>query len=326
MKRDDTLWKGILEDLIVHFLHFFFEEADQLLDLKKKVEFLDKEMAQISEAGDLESPKFVDKLVKVFTREGEEKWILLHIEVQGYKDPAFEERMYIYHYRIFDRYRKHIAAMVILSDEFKTYHPTQYYSEFLGTESIFRFKTYKILDQDEAALNKSKNPFAFVILAALLALKKRKTKNNEDENDLLQLKIELARKLLDQQFSKPVIRGLYYFIRNYVIFENKENDRIFDKTIASITDKSKTMGIVEMIIEREKKASHEAGIEKGMEKGLEKGLEKGMEKGMERGLEKGKTEFVKNLLAANQFTNTEIANFAGVTEDYVLKVKKIKAK
>jgi hypothetical protein len=302
MKRDDTLWNGILEDLIVDFLRFFFEEADQLLDLDKKVEFLDKEMAQISGPGEIESPKFVDKLVKVFTKEGEEKWILLHIEVQGYKDSDFEERMYIYHYRIFDRYHKRIAALVIFTDEFKTYHPTQYYSEFLGTQSILRFKTYKILDQDEVALNKSTNPFAFVILAVLLALKKRKTKNIEDENDLLQLKLALAHKLLDQQFSKPVIRGLYQFIRNYVVFENKENDRIFDSTIDSITDKNKTMGIVEMIREREIKAIHDAAIEEGMEK--------------------GKAGFVKNLLSANKFTDAEIANFAGVTEEYVREIKK----
>lgn len=129
--------------------------------------------------------------------------------------------MYIYHYRIFDRYRKRIAAMVIFSGEFKTYHPTQYYSEFLGTESIFRFKTYKILDQDEEELSRSKNPFAFVILTVLLALKKRKNNNNEDEDDLLQLKIELTRKLLDQKSPKPVIRDIYHFIRNYVVFEKK---------------------------------------------------------------------------------------------------------
>lgn len=306
MKRDDSLWKGILEDLIVHFLQFFFEEAEQLLDLNKKIEFLDKEMSQISKEGELESPRFVDKLVKVFTKEGEEKWVLLHVEIQGYKDPGFEERLYIYYYRIFDLYRKRIATLVILSDESVSYHPTQYYSEFLGTENIFRFKTYKILDQEEEALNKSKNPFAFVILTVLLALKKRKKNKTNNEEDLLQLKIALAKKLLDQQFPKPVIRELYQFIRNYVVFENEENDRIFDNTINSITDKSKTMGIVEMIREREIKALSEEYMEKGIKKGIEK----------------GKAEFVKKLFAANKFTVAEIANFAGVTDAYVRKVIK----
>ncbi len=44
MTRDDTLWKSILEDLIIHVLRFFYEEADQCFDLNKKVDFLDKEM------------------------------------------------------------------------------------------------------------------------------------------------------------------------------------------------------------------------------------------------------------------------------------------
>ena len=304
MKRDDTLWKGILEDLIIHFLHFFFEEAVQSFDLKKGVEFLDKEMEQIFPADEFESPKFVDKLVKVFTNEGLEKWVLIHVEVQGYKDLAFEERIFVYYYRIFDRYRKRIAVLVILSDEFKSYHPTQYYSEYLGTEISFRFKTYKVLDQNEEELERSNNPFAFVILTVLLSLKKRK--KDKEEEDLLQLKIELTRKLLESKFSKPVIRGIYYFIRNYVVFENKENDRKFDTVIDSITDNNKSMGIVEMLVERGKKAIHEAAMEKGIEKGKEE----------------SKTEFVKNLLAANKFTVVEIANFANVTEAFVRKVKK----
>lgn len=35
----------------------------------------------------------------------------------------------------------------------------------------------------------------------------------------------------------------------------------------------------------------------------------------------GKLEFVNNLLTANRFTISEIANFAGVTEDFVEEVK-----
>lgn len=311
MTRDDTLWKSILEDMIVYFLRFFYEEADQIFDLTKKVEFLDKEMSQISREEELESPKFVDKLVKVFTKEGEEKWILAHIEVQGYSDPTFEERLFIYHYRIFDRYRKRIATMVILSDESKTYHPTRYYSEFLDTKSIFQFKTYKVLDQNEAELNSSKNPFAFVILTVLLALKKKeKKRKKEDEEDIVQLKIELARNLLGRKFSKPVIRGLYQFIRNYVVFDKNENNRKFDMIIDSITEKHKTMGIVEVIREREKKAIHDAGIEKGIEKGMKKGAE-------------GKSlEFVKKMLLSDRFTVAEIVDLADVTEAFVNKVKK----
>jgi len=41
-----------------------------------------------------------------------------------------------------------------------------------------------------------------------------------------------------------------------------------------------------------------------------------------RGIEKSKAGFVKNLLAANKFTDAEIANFADVTEEYVRKVAK----
>ncbi|HRN57956.1 MAG TPA: Rpn family recombination-promoting nuclease/putative transposase [Agriterribacter sp.] len=67
-------------------------------------------------------------------------------------------------------------------------------------------------------------------------------------------------------------------------------------------------------------------MEKGMEKGIEKGMEKGMEKGIERGIEKGAAqksyEVVKKLLSAGRFTITEIADFAGVSENFVRNAKK----
>jgi hypothetical protein len=46
----------------------------------------------------------------------------------------------------------------------------------------------------------------------------------------------------------------------------------------------------------------------------------------EKGIEKGKGLVVTNLLAAKKFTIAEIANFGGVTEAFVKKVKVEKKK
>lgn len=39
-RRDDRLWKAVLEDLFEDFLHFFFPEACELFDLSRGVEYL----------------------------------------------------------------------------------------------------------------------------------------------------------------------------------------------------------------------------------------------------------------------------------------------
>lgn len=46
-KRDDELWKGILEDIFEDFLRFFFPDADDLFNMKKKFSFLDKEFNRL---------------------------------------------------------------------------------------------------------------------------------------------------------------------------------------------------------------------------------------------------------------------------------------
>ena len=47
MKRDDSLWKAILEDLFEEFLRFFFPNADEIFDMEKGFQFLDKELEQL---------------------------------------------------------------------------------------------------------------------------------------------------------------------------------------------------------------------------------------------------------------------------------------
>lgn len=96
LQRNDILWKGILEDLFADFLRFFYTNADEIFDIDRGFEFLDKELEQLYPGIDLKHPKFVDKLVKVYRKSGEEEWLLIHIEVQGYDDGNFAHRMFTY--------------------------------------------------------------------------------------------------------------------------------------------------------------------------------------------------------------------------------------
>lgn len=99
----DTLWKGIIEDLFDDFLFYFYPDwAKNEVDFEKPFEFLDKELSELypNQKG---KNRRADKLVKVFTKSGAEQWILVHVEVQGYEDSNFAERMFTYFYRIRDR-------------------------------------------------------------------------------------------------------------------------------------------------------------------------------------------------------------------------------
>ncbi|TAN01561.1 MAG: hypothetical protein EPN39_01810 [Chitinophagaceae bacterium] len=327
MKRDDTLWKGILENLFDDFLHFFFPDADKLFDMKKGFEFLDKELEQLFPAPEnMQDPKFVDKLVKVFTKGGKEEWLLVHVEIQGYDDKDFAKRMFVYWYRILDKYGKQVTAIAIFTDNNKKFKPEKYEYDYLGTKNIFQFNTYKIIEQDEKVLEKSKNPFATLILTVLLALKSGKLADDE----LFKLKFSLAKKLLERQFSKPKIRGLMNFLKFYLHFADPKYNLNFDKAIEVITKNKKTMGIEEMILERARKEGLEMGLEKGIETGLKKGrmkgreegLEEGMEKGLEKGIQKGKAEVVSNLIIKMGMTDAQAADIAGVSVDFVKKVRK----
>jgi predicted transposase YdaD len=307
MRRNDALWKAILEDVFDDFLHFFFKDADEIFDFSQPFVFLDKELEQLFPSNQDEfNPKYVDKLIKVFTKDGLEKWILVHIEVQGSNDVAFGHRMFQYFYRIYDKYRHPITAFAILTDRNKYFRPQKFEQTYLGTTLRYDFNLYKILDQEESVLLESNNPFAIIVLTVLIALKKGKI----TEEELLGEKISLAKRLLNHQFSKDKIRALMNFLKLYVRFESSEKVNRFEKELELLSNKTKeTMGIEEFALVRAERIGEKRGEKKGEKRGIEK----------ER--HEQKLAFVKTLLQETDFDDNKIARLASVTTDFVAKVR-----
>ena len=103
-RKSDILWKVVMEEVFDDLLRFVFPNADLVYNMERGFEFLDKELAEMYPEPDKGSKiRIADKLVKVFTREGKEEWVLCHVEIQGEtksKDrPLFAERMFRYFYR-----------------------------------------------------------------------------------------------------------------------------------------------------------------------------------------------------------------------------------
>ncbi len=263
MQKNDYLWKGILEDIFDDFLRFFYPDADDLFDFSKGFEYLDKELEQLFPPEDDQfETRFVDKLVKVYRKNGREEWILVHIEIQGYADKNFPERIYQYYSRIYDKYGKDITAIAIFTDDQASFHPDTFEQECLGTKLTFVFNTYKILNQSETELQASDSPFAFVALTVKNSLKSKKI----DEQQLYDLKYDLLKHLLSKKIDKGKIHALMNFLKFYIRFENRELDRNFEKVTEALTQNKKTMGIEELIYER---AKQEGMLEERKRKDIE---------------------------------------------------------
>ena len=90
--------------------------------------------------------RFVDKLVNVWTTEGDDAWVVVHVEVQGEAETNFARRMYVYNYRLFDRYDRRIISFAVLADDRKAWRPSHFGYALWGYELSMRFPIVKLLD------------------------------------------------------------------------------------------------------------------------------------------------------------------------------------
>jgi hypothetical protein len=204
----DSPWKEIIELYFPSFLEFFFPLAYAEIDWNRPYQFLDKELHQLEPDAEI-GKRLVDKVAKVWLLNGEEAWVLVHLEVQGQYDSKFTERMYTYNYRLFDRHKKRVISLAVLADEDPNWRPSSYNYQLGGCRVSLEFPIAKLLDYEPSwsSLETSKNPFAIVVMAHL---KSKATKRSPE--DRLQWKLSLVRILLESGLSRQDIRQLFRFI------------------------------------------------------------------------------------------------------------------
>ncbi len=256
--EQDSPWKEVLEDLFEEFLEFFFPEVHRDLDFSKGYEFLDKELQQIlveSETG----ARVVDKLVKVYLRNGGESWLLIHIEIQGYAQAEFPKRMYVYNYRIFDKFDRDVVSLALLTDDDPGFRPQEYRRERWNFAVTCKYPFVKILDYNKRLpeLEASAHPFALIVRAFLKTLE---AEGNAQAT--YRWKKTFLLELYRLGLSRETVRKLYKFIDWIMRLPQEMNEALYYelKTI----EENKAMPYIT--------TAERIGMEKGMEKGVEKGM------------------------------------------------------
>ena len=121
----DSPWKDVLNRYFKEFMVFFFPGAHEDIDWSRGYELLDKEFQKIVRDAEL-GRRLLDKLVKVYRKDGSESWVLAHIEIQGQEQLDLARRIFTYNYRIFDRYGRPVASLVVLADNHPDWRPDRF--------------------------------------------------------------------------------------------------------------------------------------------------------------------------------------------------------
>ena len=221
----DSPWKEALDVYFRPFLAFCFPLIHDDIDWSRGVEPLDKELQQIAPRA-VQGRRYVDKLVKVWRKNGREVWVLLHVEVQTQRQRGFARRMDGYNHRIRDRYDRRVVSVAVLADDDPNWRPDRFEDELWGWSQRMTFPAAKLLDYAgrEAELEAETNPFARVVLAHLKALETRR-----DPEGRRLWKVRLVRGLYERGFKAEDVRQLFRLIDWLMDLPKRENKRFWQE-------------------------------------------------------------------------------------------------
>jgi hypothetical protein len=293
-KQNDELLKGAFEEWFAEFLRFLYPQADSLFDFARGLTFMDKELfAIIPERERAKGKRVADLLVKVYLKDGTEKWILLHTEIEGGNQNDFAFRIFQYHYRLLDRYHVPVETIAVFTGDKNQHRPSEYYYRGIDTSIRFCYRAYHIFDHEEAELLVMDNPFALIVLACQKALLEGKIPDRELGED----RLTIAKTLLQRNYDHDRIISFLVFLKNFIYIDDQEINRIFDNEIEKLTGGTIGMGVIEIV---KRQAMQQSRQQERLEV---------------------KTQTVRNLILKLDLSDKQIADVAEVPVSFVKKIR-----
>ncbi|KIO65498.1 hypothetical protein B4065_2520 [Caldibacillus thermoamylovorans] len=159
----DRHWKEIIAGMPDSFLLLLEPELFEQIDFAAKLQPMEQELFPIHSKQRI-GKHIADKIFDVkLKRKYAMKKATIHIEVQG-DGRDISERMFKMYYKLFDKGRKNIYSIVLVTDP-SAQHPTTFDHHFLGTSVQFQFRVHHLNNFTETELFTSDNPFALALLA-----------------------------------------------------------------------------------------------------------------------------------------------------------------
>ena len=211
----DRLFKELLESFFAEFLALFFPEAHAAVDLSH-LRFLQQEVFTDVTAGE---KHVVDILAETKLR-GEEGLILVHVENQARIQPDFNERMFIYFSRLYQKFRRRILPIAIFSYDQAYEEPESFLLGFPFLDVLqFRFYKLELKKRHWRDYIQSENPVA----AALLS------KMGYRPEEKVRVKIEFLRMLARMRLDPARITLLAGFFETYLKLTQAEEEEFLEE-------------------------------------------------------------------------------------------------
>ncbi|NNU85039.1 Rpn family recombination-promoting nuclease/putative transposase [Geobacillus sp. BMUD] len=279
----DRLFKELIRTFFEEFLLLFFPDMHEHIDFHH-LSFLSEELFTDVTAGE----KYrVDLLVETKLK-GEDGLIIVHVETQGYVQPSFAERMFLYFSRLYETYRTRIVPIAVFHYDSFREEPSVFSMEFpFGEVLQFRFFPVALRKKQWREYIRQDNPVAAALLSQM----------GYTEREKVELKKEFLRMLVRLELDEARQRLLLGFFETYVKLTEEEEQQLQSEVKAMETKEREK--VLELIISYE---------QKGKREGLEEGVKRGLEQGMKRLIQ---------TMAQKGMTAAEIARLVDLSEEEV---------
>lgn len=262
-QRDlDGAWKDLIHSLWAQFIQRTLPELYAELDLSKPPEFLSQELRDpLPEAEQHNSALHVDELLKLYLttgpvlrlymKNGEERIVLLHTEIQGPGGDDVDIRMYIYSGLILAHYHQLPVQLAILTaprpvSERKSLG--QIKVEGFRTTVNYRYSILELYKMDDDVLLNSDSPIDIVFYAA------KKTATVPEETQKLAYLRLFTRLLMEKGWSERERRDIFSFVTRVIDLRDELMKKQFYDEVKAMKEETGVESFIEKWFKDEGKA------------------------------------------------------------------------